>query len=89
MRTGDYESGRENCGHSLDLSVKIGNMHGQANALNSLGYIEYRRGNPVGAIELLREALDQVRNLGDRSAIAETLDILSDSYLAPGDTSTA
>jgi DNA-binding SARP family transcriptional activator/Tfp pilus assembly protein PilF len=84
-QTGDYESGQQHCGQALDLSTAIGNMHGQANALNSLGYIECRRQNPAAAIELLQEALNKVRDLGDRSAIAETLDILGDSYLAAGD----
>jgi tetratricopeptide (TPR) repeat protein len=64
--------------HDLDRA-------GQAHAWDSLGYAQYKLGNPTAAAGCHRRALDITRGLGDRYTEAQILTHLGDACHAAGE----
>ena len=69
----DYAAGRLLCGESLTMWRKVGDKHGIALALNSLGLLASEDGDQATAYALLEESLTVRRELGDRGAVGVSL----------------
>lgn len=58
---------------ALGIFRDLDNRLGQANVLANLGIVRRLTGDYTAAVQVLGEALDTYRDLGDRSSAAETL----------------
>jgi len=81
MYRGEHETAAAALSRSRELSEKVGFREGVAWALHERGLLAVRRGEP-GAREMLHEALEIHRDLGDRWRVASVLDDLAAAALA-------
>ncbi|QUQ64764.1 AfsR/SARP family transcriptional regulator [Kutzneria sp. CA-103260] len=80
-RLGDYDTARAHCQAALALHH---HPHGEAETLDSLGYIDHHTGHHHQAIHHYQRALTLLRGLGDTYNSADTLDRLGHPRAALG-----
>src|SRR5215470_12669520 len=81
MYRGEYETAAAALARSQELAEQAGFREGVAWALHERGLLAVRRGQP-GAREMLDEALEIHRDLGDRWRVTSVLDDLAAAALA-------
>jgi diguanylate cyclase (GGDEF)-like protein len=75
-----YEDAVARAEQALRLAEEAGNQGERADALNHLGSIARRRGDPVGAVDLFTQALEAARMGASESDIAMSLNNLGYVY---------
>jgi two-component system, cell cycle response regulator len=80
MTLSQYDQAVARGEEALRLAEKSGDPNGRAEALNHLGSIAQRRGDPVRALELFTRSLTAGREGGDESNIAMSLNNLGFVY---------
>ncbi|WP_353069063.1 BTAD domain-containing putative transcriptional regulator [Amycolatopsis sp. DG1A-15b] len=83
-RLGDHDSAHGHFRAALTLHREQHNPAGEANSLDSLGYIEHARGNHHRAIDHYTQALTLRRSLGNAYDSASTLEHLGPPHVALG-----
>lgn len=67
------------------MNKEIGNVNGEADTWDSLGYAHHHLGQFEAAVDCFQHALGLYSNLGDRSGLADTLVHLGDAQQSAGD----
>jgi diguanylate cyclase (GGDEF)-like protein len=80
MMLSEYEDAVARGEQALKLAEDHGHESGRADALNHLGSIAQRRGDPVRALELFTRSLDAARRSGSEPEIAMSLNNLGFVY---------
>lgn len=75
-RLGDYDRALGYAREALDLYHSAGHLQGQANCLNSIGWLYARFDHPDLALAHCRQALQLFRQLDDPNGQANTLDTM-------------
>jgi len=88
IRAGDAHSASLSGQEAVKLALQSGNSYSRANALWTLGYIYFRQGDYLKAIELLRQSQEANKEI-DLRAAAITLQLLGRSYENIGDYSSS
>ena len=88
-RQGDYDTARALFERSLTTRRKLGDMHGTANTLISLGVVALQQGDYIAARSLQAQSLSIQRELGDKQGIANALNNLGLVLYSLGDYATA
>jgi tetratricopeptide (TPR) repeat protein len=81
---GNYRQALSFCQMALTGFSELGNRHGVAHALDSLGYAHHFLGESAQAIACYQQSLDAFREYGDRFSEADTLSHLGDTHHAIG-----
>jgi tetratricopeptide (TPR) repeat protein len=81
---GDYDTARAHCQAALTLHRQHHNVDGEADTLDSLGYIDHHTAHHHQAIDQYQQALALFRRLGNTYESAATLDRLGHPYVALG-----
>jgi len=82
---GRYDRARPFLVRALGLFEELGLVDGQAMILGDLADVLLRTGDPAGAVELLRRAVDQWQTMDSPHPLAEALVELARAYDAAGD----
>jgi DNA-binding SARP family transcriptional activator/tetratricopeptide (TPR) repeat protein len=82
-RLGEYERG-ESCCQAALASLETMDLSAAAEAMDSLGYINYRLGRNRQALSYYHRALGQRRAIGNKYHVADTLEAMGDPYVALG-----
>lgn len=88
-RVGEYDTGREHCRAALALFEDHEDVDGQAQTLDSLGYIDHHSGRHHDAIRHYGRAISLYRDLDNAYETADTLDRLGHPHIALGHTDQA
>lgn len=84
-RLGDQDdTAREHCQAALALFQHHQDVNGQAQTLDSLGYIDHHSGHHHDAVQHYRRAISLYRDLDNTYETADTLDRLGHSHAALG-----
>jgi tetratricopeptide (TPR) repeat protein len=86
---GDHHRGLASCKRAVRMLRQVGDMQGEADAWDSLGYVNHQLGWYRQAISCYEKAVRLFQQHGDRYAGAVTLRQLGDTYLALGDPAAA
>ncbi|MEV0118833.1 tetratricopeptide repeat protein [Streptomyces sp. NPDC050844] len=81
---GDLEGARQHCEAAASLFRRADDRHGQANILDSLGYIAHLDGRYGPSIDHYEQALALFRALGDEYHQADTLARMARTHAARG-----
>jgi tetratricopeptide (TPR) repeat protein len=83
-RVREYDVGREHCRAALTLFERHQDVDGQAQTLDSLGYIDHHSGRHHDAIRSCRHAIRLYQDLDNAYEAADTLARLGHPHLATG-----
>jgi tetratricopeptide (TPR) repeat protein len=82
---GEYEQAEAACKASLEIEIQHQDEHGQADDLDSLGYIAHHTGRHGEALEYYGQSLSLYRKMGNSRSECDTLDRLAQVHATLGD----
>jgi diguanylate cyclase (GGDEF)-like protein len=80
MVQGDREEAEDLARRARDVARRVGFPEGEARAINNLGVVARRWGEPLGAIDLFTQALEVYRRIGAGAEVAMSLNNLGVVY---------
>ncbi len=80
-----FPAARQHCEQALRLQRAHHNGEGEAETLDSLGYLDHRSGRHTSALDYYQQALDAYERLNFDYQKADTLERIGDTYLALGE----
>ncbi|RKN38870.1 AfsR/SARP family transcriptional regulator [Micromonospora endolithica] len=88
-RLGEHGPARRRLTVALTLKRRLGNRYGVGELLNELGAIELSTGHPQAAVDLHREALITMTEVGDRQGQCVSRNLLARALRVAGDPTSA
>jgi len=86
---GDYDRAARYCSAAVRLLDEVGDRRGKGHALDSLGYVRFRQGDRISALDYYRQAVNLFHETGDRYNAADTQIRIGDTHREDGDVAQA
>ena len=89
MELGDFARAITCCGAAYELQCELGDNHGQAGTLDTIGYAHHRLGQHAQAVDCYQQAVTFLRGAGYSYELGIVLRHLGDARRAMGDSAGA